>query len=858
MIIKPSDSNSLFVGKVRAVICALTSKVLFLCLTGIVLLAVSALGLIYYGIVLHKTGQAESLNDLVHNIAVTRFRIAPNYFKGLLARPERISLDIKFKDFQKIVHYREMSLARGIILDDVKQEDIPAKLTYNNQTYSVDLQMTGKFLDHLRHPKKWSFQVKVKGDHTLFGMKEFMLIRPEIRGNISEWVCHQLEKREGLMSLKYDFIDVTLNGDHLGIYAIEEHFEKQVVEGNRRREGILFKPGLQQIIVFNRKKIEANPPLQAQLSLLNKLWTAFLVGDLPASKLFDLDKLARHYAIADLVNGHHEHYLGNTHYYFNPVTGLIEPMGREWGALRYSHNEVTSLFIEDFKDYGAAYHQKIFKDPIFVAKYLEALDRLSKPEYLDSLFRDIESEMQTRLAILYQDNPYYAYPKEFLYRNQEYIRAKLYPSTLPVAAYYRGKKDGKIELSLRPLQVLPIKIVNLSWNDSVMFDPIREIILPSGQASTPPDYVLAEFTIPEGVSWSDTIVGQLKLKYKTLGTTILGAVPVFPWSYQDVAKFPYDLLRQDPNCHEFDFVTVDEVAKVVSIKPGEVRLHRDLIIPPGYTFVCRTGVRLNLSKGAKILSYSPLAWSGTEQNPILIYSGDATGQGLVVLNAQAASVLEYVVFHNLSNPSQNGWELTGALTFYESPVRLSHCQIIGNRSEDGLNIIRSEYTIDQTLFRQTSSDAFDADFANGRITNSHFINCGNDAIDISGSVADLHDIFVDGAGDKGLSTGEDSHVTVTQMDIKNAEIGVGSKDQTETAIENLSISNSRIGITVYQKKSEFGPASIKVTNLTLDQAHIPYLVEEKSTLVVDNQPIAPSRKNVKDILYGVEYGKSSK
>jgi hypothetical protein len=827
-------------------------------LLGVGLLVAGGLGLIYYGMILHKTGQAESLNDLAHNIAVTRFHIVPNYFRGLLARPERISLDIKFKDFQKIVHYREMSLARGIILDDVKQEDIPAKLTYNDETYAVDLQMTGKFLDHLRHPKKWSFQVKVKGDHTLFGMKEFVLIRPEIRGNISEWVCHQLEKREGLISLKYDFIDVTLNGDHLGIYAIEEHFEKRVVESNQRREGILFKPGLQQIIVFNRKKIAANPTLQAQLSLLNKLWTAFLVGDIPASKLFDIDKLAKHYAIADLVNGHHEHYLGNTHYYFNPVTGLIEPLGREWGALRYSRDEVTSLFIEDFKDYGAAYHQKIFKDLLFVAKYIEALDRLSKPDYLDSLFRDIESELQTKLAILYQDNPYYAYPKEFLYRNQEYIRSKLYPTALPVAAYYRGKKDGKIELSVRHLQVLPIKIVNLSWNDSVVFDPVREMILHAGQASTPPDYVLAEFTIPAGVSWSNTIIDQLKLQYKTPGTTILGAVPVFPWSSQDVAEFPYDLLRQDPNCHEFDFVTVDEVAKVVSIKPGEFRLHRDLIIPPGYTFVCRAGVRLNLSKGAKILSYSPLAWSGTEQNPVLIYSADSTGQGLVVVSARSTSMLDHVVFNNLSNPSQHGWELTGALTFYESPVHLSHCQIIGNRSEDGLNIIRSEYTIDQTLFRQTSSDAVDADFANGTITNSHFINCGNDAIDISGSVADLHNIFVDGAGDKGLSAGEDSHVTVTQMDIKNAEIGVGGKDQSETIIEDMSIDNCKIGITVYQKKSEFGPASIKVTDLEMAQAHIPYLVEAESTLVVNNQPIAPSRKNVKEILYGIEYGKSSK
>ena len=43
------------------------------------------------------------------------------------------------------------------------------------------------------------------------------------RHHIVEWVGHALEDKEGLISLRYFFVEVTLNGDNLGVYAIEEH-----------------------------------------------------------------------------------------------------------------------------------------------------------------------------------------------------------------------------------------------------------------------------------------------------------------------------------------------------------------------------------------------------------------------------------------------------------------------------------------------------------------------------------------------------------------------------------------------------------------------------------------------------------
>ena len=46
---------------------------------------------------------------------------------------------------------------------------------------------------------------------------------------------------EGLPSLRYEFRPLILNGKNLGIYALEEHFDKILVESNKFREGPILK-----------------------------------------------------------------------------------------------------------------------------------------------------------------------------------------------------------------------------------------------------------------------------------------------------------------------------------------------------------------------------------------------------------------------------------------------------------------------------------------------------------------------------------------------------------------------------------------------------------------------------------------
>jgi hypothetical protein len=163
-----------------------------------------------------------------------------------------------------------------------------------------------------------------------------------------------------------------------------------------------------------------------------------------------------------------------------------------------------------------------------------------------------------------------------------------------------------------------------------------------------------------------------------------------------------------------------------------------------------------------------------------------------------------------------------------------------------------------TTFEGTQSDAFDGDFVTGTLERCTFINSGNDGIDISGSNLIIKDIIIKNPSDKAISAGENSTITGENIKVSGGEIGVVSKDLSKISLPNLSIIDTRLGISAFQKKSEYGVASIQISKLTLQNNEVDYLIENKSSLMIDNVAVETVSNNVIDQMYGKEYGKSSR
>ena len=58
-------------------------------------------------------------------------------------------------------------------------------------------------------------------------MRRFSIQHPATRGYQGEVIFQETLRRLGVLTPRYFFVDVIINGDDIGIMALEEHFEVQ-------------------------------------------------------------------------------------------------------------------------------------------------------------------------------------------------------------------------------------------------------------------------------------------------------------------------------------------------------------------------------------------------------------------------------------------------------------------------------------------------------------------------------------------------------------------------------------------------------------------------------------------------------
>ena len=72
-------------------------------------------------------------------------------------------------------------------------------------------------------------------------MRHFSRQTPETRNMLYEWIMLRFCKEENLIALNYDFVNVIINGEKKGIYAIEQSFDSQLLIENKKMIGPIIK-----------------------------------------------------------------------------------------------------------------------------------------------------------------------------------------------------------------------------------------------------------------------------------------------------------------------------------------------------------------------------------------------------------------------------------------------------------------------------------------------------------------------------------------------------------------------------------------------------------------------------------------
>ena len=132
-----------------------------------------------------------------------------------------LAIDLKFKYYRQMLEKRDEALRVGI-LQTTDADYVPATVTLNNgQKMDAEIRLKGDWTDHLEG-EKWSFRIHLKEDDAqVLGFRQFSIQTPETRNFLYEWAMHQNLAEEDVLTTRYDFVNVMLNGELLGIYAIE-------------------------------------------------------------------------------------------------------------------------------------------------------------------------------------------------------------------------------------------------------------------------------------------------------------------------------------------------------------------------------------------------------------------------------------------------------------------------------------------------------------------------------------------------------------------------------------------------------------------------------------------------------------
>jgi hypothetical protein len=148
-----------------------------------------------------------------------------------------ILIDIKFKHIRKLQQKRDEALTRGLLING-PNDFVPASIRHGGRTTKVKVRLKGDLPDHLEG-SKWSFRIHVKGKEHIFGMRRFSIQNPQVRGFQGEVLFKETLRHVGVLAPRYFFVNVTLNGNSIGVMAVEEHFSKELLESNQRREGVI-------------------------------------------------------------------------------------------------------------------------------------------------------------------------------------------------------------------------------------------------------------------------------------------------------------------------------------------------------------------------------------------------------------------------------------------------------------------------------------------------------------------------------------------------------------------------------------------------------------------------------------------
>ena len=443
-----------------------TNKKIFLIL---LIFSVFLLGLIFGEYNVFKIRKFLFNSDLYH------FYKEINNSRYDVKQIPELNLKISEKNFNKIKNKRKQALKSGYLLKN-PNDDVPIKIKFKDSIIDGKMRLKGALKDHWNDVKKWSFKINTKNNLFIQNQNKFSLQHPKTRNYLNEWVFQKLMKREKIISLEYRFVKLFVNDVNYGIYAIEEGINNNLLKNNNLINGPIIKFSQKnlfssfnenkhrswiefyndtflktEIVPFQKKKILNDSSLNEMYIEAKRKLDGFRTMKLKTHEVFDFEKLSKYIANLVLFSGDHGFLWNNMRFYYNPKTKLLEPIAYD------SNCGFNNILLPSNRN--ILMEELFLSDSIFYYNYLQELNKVSKEEYLDSLFESLELSLMDNVYLLKSEFDDFNFDKEVFYIKSKIIKTALNNTTDEnIIMDIENVNSDTFSLSIKNYSLLPIKI----------------------------------------------------------------------------------------------------------------------------------------------------------------------------------------------------------------------------------------------------------------------------------------------------------------------------------------------------------------------------------------------------------------
>jgi len=698
---------------------------------------------------------------------------------------------------------------------------VKGRLWDGDKLQKIKFRYRGDFVYHWGQRKK-SLRIKTSKKKLFDGIRTFNLIGTK---QLETHFGCLLAKEMGLIAPITDLVEVTLNGGLLGTYVYVEQLEELTLRSNGRIPGDLYAGELmakdsyqgidsqifnhpqlwKKIAVNNHYQNESRKPLEKLLALINS-------SDLPQaqeelSELLDIDAWGKFVAFETLIQSFHYDNTHNWRLYYDPMKSrfypvIWDPIGwhSEWvpkqgffaqldiipsrfhkflfenadilrsraSAIKFFFkNGYDKKFLHQVKQSLPGWNRAIERDPLLVEPTEKVLDNVNDfRQSIKKVFSDIrQGYLEEGEPLTYAVSPAVSTDVIISLSVAGRIptsKLRLYfalpidgPVTATLTYDVDGKKNEKDISGAISLRGSSLEINNslISQYEKIIkgSSPLKE-----NQLKTVPAYYVLTLA---GIKPSNQF---LDLSYKHGDGKYLLAERV---SVVERSSFSalYNIVKSQP-------VVVPEIWGGVIDITGRRVMNKLLLIKPG------TVVRF--APGASLLLKGRLVAEGTQEEPIQFISRDAGQEpwGAVTVYGQGAngSLLKYCKFAGGSGLKSDLFEYTAMFSVHDvKGVVVEHCLFRDSKiTDDMVHVVYADIRFSDCTFERSLMDALDVDISDAIIERCHFLDSGNDSIDLMTSNVIVVDTLVENGVDKAVSVGEGSKLLAINDVFKNNVFGV--------------------------------------------------------------------------------------